>query len=75
MRQYAQELQAMLRQRSPAMYRAFLSRWRDVHERGAAERLGKLPDDALRLRIEQMILGLPALADLHDAARRYVDEH
>jgi hypothetical protein len=75
MRQYAQELQAMLRQRSPAAYRAFLSRWRDVHEGGTAERLAKLPDDILRLRIERMILDVPALNDLHEAARRYVDEH
>ena len=75
MRQYARELQQMLRQRSPAAYRAFLAEWRDVHERGVAERLARQSDAALRLRLERMILDLPALSDLHDAARAYVAQH
>ncbi len=75
MRQYARELQEMLRQRSPAAYRAFLVKWRDVHERGVAERLAKQSDSALRLRLERMILDMPALSDLHDEARAYVAQH
>jgi hypothetical protein len=73
MRRYAAELQAMLRERSPAAYRAFLARWRDIHERGAAERIAQLDDAALRLRLERMILDLPALADLHPSAREYIE--
>jgi hypothetical protein len=75
MRQYAQELQAMLRQRSPAAYRAFLRRWRDLHEGGVADRLARLDDITLRLRIERMILDLPALSDLHESARAYLEAH
>lgn len=74
-RQYARELQEMLRQRSPAAYRTFLRKWADVHERGVAERLAKQGDAALRLRLERMILDTPALADLHDSARAYVAQH
>ena len=75
MRQYARALQGMLRQRSPAAYRAFLTRWRDVHERGVAERLAEQSDAALRLRLERMILDTPSLSDLHDDARGYVAQH
>jgi hypothetical protein len=75
MRSYAADLQAMLRQRSPAAYRAFLTRWRDMHERGVAQHLVAMDDAALRLRIERMILDLPALADLHDAAWEYLAQH
>jgi len=75
MRQYARDLQEMLRQRSPEAYRVFLRRWKDVHERGVAERLVKQSDAALRLRLERMILDTPALADLHDSARAYVAQH
>jgi hypothetical protein len=74
-RRYAAELRAMLRQRDPAAYRAFLVRWRDLHERGAAQRLAQLDDAALRQRIERMIIDLPALADLHPSARAYLDSH
>lgn len=73
MRKYAQALQVMLRQRSPAAYRAFLKTWSDVHERGVAERLAKQDDAMLRTRIERMILDLPALADLHESAREYLE--
>ena len=73
MRGYAAALVEMLRRRSPAAYRAFLRKWRDVHDRGVAERLGKQDDAALRLRIERMILETPALADLHESARDYVE--
>jgi hypothetical protein len=72
---YARELQAMLRRRSPSEYRAFLARWRSLHERGAAERLAAQDDAALRLRMERMILDLPALADLHESAREYLAAH
>ena len=65
----------MLRRRSPAAYRRFLRRWSGLHERGVADRLAAWDDDALRLRIERMILDLPALADLHEAARAYLREH
>ncbi|HEU5316702.1 MAG TPA: hypothetical protein VFX49_11370 [Chloroflexota bacterium] len=75
MRMYARELVEMLRQRSPAAYRAFLTKWRDVHERGAAERIAKQSDDALRLRIERMILDMPALMELHASARAYIAAH
>ena len=75
MREYAAALQKMLRQRSPEAYRAFLRTWRDVHERGVAERLAKQDDAALRLRIERMILDTPRLADLHESARAYIAEH
>jgi hypothetical protein len=68
-------MQAMLRQRSPQAYRDFLRRWRDLHQRGAADRLLAMSDEALRLRIEHMILDTPALADLHGSARRYIEEH
>ena len=75
MRQYARELIEMLRQRSPAAYRAFLEKWSDVHERGAAARIATQSDDALRLRVERMILDTPALADLHESARVYIAAH
>ena len=75
MREYALALQTMLRQRSPEAYRAFLRRWREVHERGVAERLAGQDDAALRLRIERMILDTPALAELHESARQYVESH
>ncbi|MGH2352671.1 MAG: hypothetical protein ACRDI2_03500 [Chloroflexota bacterium] len=74
-RRYAQELQAMLRQRSPQAYRAFLREWRDLHQRGVADRLATMDDAALRLRLERMILDMPALADLHESARAYLREH
>lgn len=64
----------MLRRRSPQMYRAFLQKWRDLHDRGAAERLAAADDAALRRRIERMILDVPALSDLHESARAYLAE-
>jgi hypothetical protein len=66
---------AMLRLRSPAAYRAFVERWRDLHQRGAAERLLAMDDAALRRRLEHMILDTPDLADLHASARAYLDAH
>ena len=75
MRGYAKALQEMLRQRSPEAYRAFLRKWRDVHDRGVANRLVSQDDATLRLRIERMILDTPALADLHESARQYVDRN
>jgi hypothetical protein len=68
-------MQAMLRRRDPQAYREFLHKWRDLHERGVAERLAAQDDATLRLRIERMILDTPALADLHESARRYVEAH
>ncbi len=73
MRAYAAALQAMLRKRSPEAYRAFLREWSDMHERGVAERLAKQNDATLRLRIERMILDTPALSDLHESARAYIE--
>ena len=75
MRGYAAALTEMLRKRSPAAYREFLRKWADVHEKGVAQRLGSQDDVALRLRIERMILDLPALSDLHESARAYVERH
>ena len=75
MRRYAEDLRAMLRQRSPKAYRDFLRKWRDVHERGVADRLAQQSDAALRLRLERMILEVPALSDLHESAREYVEAH
>ncbi len=75
LRQYVEELRAMLRQRSPQAYRAFLHRWRDLHQRGVASRLAAMDDAALRWRIEHMILEQPELADLHESARAYLREH
>lgn len=74
-RQYAQEMQSVLRARTPAAYRAFLRKWRDLHDGGVADRLIAQDDAALQRRIERMILDLPPLADLHDSARAYLDEH
>jgi hypothetical protein len=73
--QYARELQEMLRRRSPDAYRDFLRKWRDLHQRGAAAALLTADDDTLRLRLERMILDMPALADLHASARAYLDAH
>ena len=64
----------MLRTRDPQAYRAFIRTWRDLHQRGAAERLLAMDDAALRLRMEHMILSTPALADMHEAARQYVKD-
>ena len=75
MTRYAAALREMLRERSPAAYREFLREWTDVHERGVAQRLGSQDDAALRLRIERMILDTPALSDLHESARAYVERH
>ncbi len=71
-RRYAQEMTAMLRRRDPQAYRAFIRKWRDLHQRGAAEQLLAMDDAALRLRIEHMILSTPALQDLHESAREYI---
>lgn len=65
----------MLRQRSPAAYRAFLQKWSGLHEGSAAKRLAAQDDAALRLRLERMILDLPTLSDLHESARDYIAEH
>lgn len=74
LQEYAKEMVVMLRQRSPAAYRAFLSKWSHVHEGNVANRLMKLDDAALRLRIERMILDTPTLADLHASARAYIEQ-
>jgi hypothetical protein len=74
-RQYAVEMQEMLRRRDPDAYRAFIRTWRDLHQRGAAERLLATDDAALRLRMEHMILSTPGLADLHESARAYILSH
>ena len=74
-RRYAQEMQIMLRRRDPQAYRAFIRKWRDLHQRGAAEQLLAMDDAALRLRMEHMILSTPVLTDLHPSAREYIDEH
>ncbi len=74
MRRYAQEMQTMLRRRDPQAYRDFIRKWRDLHQRGAADQLLAMDDGALRLRLEHMILSAPALADLHEAAQAYVLE-
>lgn len=65
----------MLRRRSPEAYRAFVAQWRDLHQRGVAERLRAMDDAALRHRMERMILDQPGLADLHESARAYLHEH
>ena len=65
----------MLRRRDPQAYREFLRKWRDLHERGVAERLAGQDDSTLRLRIERMILDTPSLADLHESARHYLAAH
>jgi hypothetical protein len=75
LRRYVQDLLATLRTRQPAAYRAFLGRWRELHQRGAAEQLLASDDAALRLRMERMILDNPVLADLHGAARDYLAAH
>jgi hypothetical protein len=72
LRRYVQALLETLRTRDPATYRAFVSRWRDLHQRGAAERLLASDDATLRLRMERMILDNPALSDLHADARDYL---
>jgi hypothetical protein len=72
LRRYVQDLLATLRTRDPQAYRAFVARWRDLHQRGAVERLLAMDDDALRLRMERMILDNPALADLHAGAGEYL---
>ncbi len=72
LRRYVQDLLATLRTRDPAAYRAFVARWRDLHQRGAAERLLAMDDDALRLRMERMILDNPALTELHAGAGEFL---
>jgi hypothetical protein len=72
---YREDLLAMLPLRSPGAYRAFVRRWRDLLQRGAAERLLAMDDAALRRRLEHMILDAPPLADLHESARAYLAEH
>src|SRR5258708_22012978 len=74
-RRYVVELTEMLRQRDPAAYRDFVRRWHDLHQRGAAEKLVAMDDASLRARIERMILDTATLADLHDSARAYLEEH
>src|SRR3954449_11129853 len=73
-RRYAQEMTEMLRRRDPQAYRAFLRKWRDLHQRGAAAQLLAMDDAALRLRLEHMILSTPALHDLHESAQAYIAE-
>jgi hypothetical protein len=73
MRLYARALVEMLRERSPEAYRGFLRKWGGVHERGVAERLARLDDEVLRVRIERMILDTSALSELHESAREYLD--
>jgi hypothetical protein len=69
---YAREMREMLRRRDPAFYRAFLRKWRDLHQRGVADRLAGLDDRTLRLRLEHMILDQPELAEMHESARAYI---
>ncbi|HVG97345.1 MAG TPA: hypothetical protein VNK05_10620 [Chloroflexota bacterium] len=75
LRRYVQDLLATLRTREPAAYRAFVARWRELHQRGAAEQLLASDDAALRLRMERMILDNPVLTELHGTARDYLAAH
>lgn len=66
MSHYRADLRTMLLAQDPHSYRVFLDRWRDLHQRGIADRLIAMPDDALRVRLARMGLADPTLAVVHE---------
>lgn len=71
---YRLELAAMIRTGSADAYRLFLREWSDLHQRGVAERLITMEDQALVVRIARMALSDQNLADTHGWARSVLVE-
>jgi hypothetical protein len=74
-RRYRRELEACVRLQDPVAYRRFVVEWRGLIQPGAAERLVDMDDDALTVRLAQMALEDPSLADVHAAARTTLARH
>ncbi|HEV8639056.1 MAG TPA: hypothetical protein VG370_33030 [Chloroflexota bacterium] len=71
---FRSELRAALREGTPAALRTVIRRWAGPRD----PQLGALiaqPDQMLVPIIRRMILEEPQLAELHDAARRWLIEH
>lgn len=66
---YRRELVACVRLQDPGAYRGFVQAWCGLIQRGAAERLLEMNDDALAVRLANMALDDPDLADVHSSAR------
>ena len=66
---YRRALAACVRLQDPGAYRTFVQEWRGLIQRGAAERLIEMDDDSLSVRLANMALDDPGLADLHASAR------
>lgn len=66
---YRTELAACVRRQDPEAYRRFVASWRDLIQKGAADRLVAMDDDALSIRLARMALDDPDLADIHADAR------
>ena len=71
---FRRELRAALREGTPAALRTVVRRWAGPRD----PQLGALiaqPDQMLEPIIRRMILEEPQLAELHEAARRWLIEH
>jgi hypothetical protein len=70
---FRRDLRLALRQASADALRAVLWRWTELRAPTLRYLLG-LPDEALELVARRLILADPRLADLHEAARRWLAE-
>lgn len=68
------ELREALREMTPEALRRVIRRWTAQNDQSLAALLAQ-PNAALGAIIRRMILEEPQLADLHDAARRWLLEH
>jgi hypothetical protein len=66
---YRRALSECVRRQDPDAYRQFVRDWSGLIQKGAAERLVLMGDDALRERLARMALDDPDLADVHASAR------
>ena len=66
---YRRALAACVRLQDPASYRSFVQEWRGLIQRGAADRLIEMDDDALSVRLANMALDDLGMPEVHAAAR------
>ena len=72
--EFRQELRAALREGTPAALRQVVRRWAGPRD-AQLQALIAQPDAMLEPIIRRMIVEEPQLADLHEAARRWLIEH
>ena len=66
---YRRALSACVRLQDPSAYRDFVHEWSGLIQRGAADRLVQMDDDALAVRLARMALDDSELTDVHPRAR------